>query len=98
MVGAALAVGLLVVSGAADAKSVVVVSPRPVVVAPRPVVVAPRPVVVAPRPVVVAPRPVVVVPKAWSPAWVDYCRRKYVTFNPRTGYYVAAGGRAMFCR
>jgi hypothetical protein len=91
ILGAALAVGVPVASGAADAKTTVVVTPRPVVVAP-------RPVVVAPRPVVVAPRPVVVVPKPWTPAWVDYCRRKYVTFNPRTGNYVATNGQVMVCR
>ncbi|PTW58736.1 outer membrane protein with glycine zipper [Breoghania corrubedonensis] len=34
----------------------------------------------------------------WSPAWHDYCSRKYRSFNPRTGYYTTYGGEQRFCR
>ena len=34
----------------------------------------------------------------WTPAWHDYCSRKYRSFNPRTGYYTTYGGRKRFCR
>ncbi|AXS41350.1 BA14K family protein [Breoghania sp. L-A4] len=35
---------------------------------------------------------------AWSPEWYAYCARKYRSFNPRTGYYLAYSGQYRFCR
>ncbi|SDU27491.1 BA14K family protein [Stappia sp. ES.058] len=35
---------------------------------------------------------------AWTPEWYAYCARKYRSFNPRTGYYLAYSGRYRFCR
>ncbi|WP_248304474.1 BA14K family protein [Breoghania sp. L-A4] len=37
-------------------------------------------------------------PRPWTPAWYDYCRAKYRSFNPRTGYYLAYSGRYRMCR
>lgn len=34
----------------------------------------------------------------WSPAWYDYCRSRYRSFNPRTGYFTTYSGRQKFCR
>lgn len=34
----------------------------------------------------------------WSPAWYDYCRGKYRSFNPNTGYYTTYGGQKRFCQ
>lgn len=34
---------------------------------------------------------------AWSPEWYAYCARKYRSFNPRTGYFLAYSGRYRFC-
>ncbi|AXS42665.1 BA14K family protein [Breoghania sp. L-A4] len=34
----------------------------------------------------------------WSPAWYDYCSRKYRSFNPDTGYFTTYGGKKRFCR
>jgi hypothetical protein len=36
-------------------------------------------------------------PPPWTPDWYAYCGR-YPSFNPHTGYFVAADGRAYFCR
>lgn len=33
----------------------------------------------------------------WSPAWYRYCRAKYRSFNPDTGYYLAYSGQYRFC-
>ncbi len=35
---------------------------------------------------------------AWSPEWYAYCARKYRSFNPQTGYYLAYSGQYRFCR
>lgn len=46
-----------------------------------------------------APAPVVVYrPAPWTPAWYDYCSRKYRSFNPNTGYFLAYSGNYKFCR
>ncbi|MCA1243763.1 BA14K family protein [Stappia stellulata] len=45
-----------------------------------------------------APRRVYRGAPAWSPEWYAYCARKYRSFNPRTGYYLAYSGRYRFCR
>ncbi|MBO6511456.1 MAG: BA14K family protein [Roseibium sp.] len=46
-----------------------------------------------------APAPVVVYrPAPWSPAWYNYCSRKYRSFNPNTGYFLAYSGQYKFCR
>ncbi len=37
-------------------------------------------------------------PEPWSPAWYDYCRSKYRSFNPKTGYFTAYSGQKKFCR
>lgn len=34
-------------------------------------------------------------PAAWSPAWFDYCSRRWPSFNPRTGYIDTPDGRRM---
>lgn len=34
----------------------------------------------------------------WTPEWYAYCSRKYRSFNPRTGHYLAYSGRYRFCR
>jgi hypothetical protein len=36
-------------------------------------------------------------PPPWTPDWYAYCGR-YPSFDPHTGYFVAADGRAYFCR
>lgn len=36
--------------------------------------------------------------RLWSPAWYDYCRAKYRSFNAKTGYYTTYSGRKRFCR
>ncbi|MXN63489.1 hypothetical protein GR183_01105 [Stappia sp. GBMRC 2046] len=33
----------------------------------------------------------------WSPAWFRYCRAKYRSFDPDTGYYLAYSGQYRFC-
>lgn len=46
-----------------------------------------------------APAPVVTYrPAPWSPAWYNYCSRKYRSFNPNTGYFLAYSGQYKFCR
>lgn len=47
------------------------------------------------RVVVPAPAPALV---PWTAAWIASCTRRYRSFNPRTGYYVAYSGRRVFCR
>ncbi|MTI07560.1 BA14K family protein [Roseibium denhamense] len=50
-------------------------------------------------PPVYHPAPVVTYrPAPWSPAWYNYCSRKYRSFNPRTGYFLAYSGQYKFCR
>lgn len=45
------------------------------------------------------PAPVVTYrPAPWSPAWYNYCRAKYRSFNPNTGYFLAYSGQYKFCR
>lgn len=34
----------------------------------------------------------------WSPAWYDYCRSKYRSFNPATGTYTTYRGTQRFCQ
>lgn len=34
----------------------------------------------------------------FTPEWVAYCARKFKSFNPRTGTYLAYSGRYRFCR
>ncbi|MCX5497049.1 BA14K family protein [Kaistia dalseonensis] len=36
--------------------------------------------------------------RPWTPEWYDYCARRYRSFNPNTGYFVANGGQRQFCR
>jgi len=36
--------------------------------------------------------------RPFTPAWVRYCSRKYKSFNPNTGTYLAYSGRYRFCR
>ena len=33
----------------------------------------------------------------WSDEWFQYCEDRYRTFDPRTGTYVAKGGKRRFC-
>lgn len=47
------------------------------------------------------PRPVVVQSyelRPWTPAWYDYCERRYRSFDARTGTFVGYDGREYFCR
>ncbi|MBN9668939.1 BA14K family protein [Roseibium aggregatum] len=45
------------------------------------------------------PAPVVTYrPAPWTPAWYNYCSRKYRSFNPNTGYFLAYSGQYRFCR
>lgn len=37
-------------------------------------------------------------PAPWSPAWYNYCSRKYRSFNPQNGYFLAYSGQYKFCR
>ncbi|PLW78734.1 BA14K family protein [Cohaesibacter celericrescens] len=37
-------------------------------------------------------------PEPWTREWRRYCRNKYRSFNPRTGYYTKYSGRKAFCR
>ena len=60
---------------------------------PAPVYVAP-----APPPVHVAPAPVVYLYQPWTPEWYAYCRGKYRSFDPGTGYYLGYDGQYHFCR
>ncbi|NBN63348.1 BA14K family protein [Microvirga tunisiensis] len=34
----------------------------------------------------------------WSPAWYDYCRARYRSFNPQTGTYTTYAGEQRFCQ
>jgi len=34
----------------------------------------------------------------WTDAWYDDCFRRYRSFNPDTGYFLAYSGRYVFCR
>lgn len=34
----------------------------------------------------------------WSPAWYDYCRSKFRSFNPQTGTYTTYRGVQKFCQ
>lgn len=34
----------------------------------------------------------------WSPAWYDYCHRKYRSFEPDTGLYTTYRGTKRFCQ
>lgn len=36
--------------------------------------------------------------QAWTPQWYAYCARKYRSFNPNTGYFLAYSGQYRFCR
>lgn len=56
----------------------------------------PAPVYVRPAPVYVQPAPVYY--EAWTPEWYSYCSSKYVSFDPRTGTYIAYGGERYLCR
>lgn len=33
-----------------------------------------------------------------TPEWIAYCARKYKSFNPRTGTYLAYSGKYRYCR
>ncbi|MDN3718602.1 BA14K family protein [Roseibium salinum] len=34
----------------------------------------------------------------FTPQWVAYCSRKFKSFNPNTGTYLAYSGKYRFCR
>ena len=44
-----------------------------------------------------APRVTYYRAQPWTPAWYQYCSRKYRSFNPNTGYYLAYSGQYRFC-
>ncbi len=37
-------------------------------------------------------------PAPWTRAWYRYCKARYRSFNPRTGYFFGYDGRYHFCR
>jgi hypothetical protein len=37
-------------------------------------------------------------PEPWTPEWYNYCRYRYQSFNPNTGYFMGYDGYARFCR
>ena len=37
-------------------------------------------------------------PVAWTPAWYTYCKTKYRSFNPHTGYYMTHSSGWQLCR
>ena len=37
-------------------------------------------------------------PAPWTREWYRYCRNRYRSFNPRTGYFMGYDGRRHFCR
>ncbi|MDP4823926.1 MAG: BA14K family protein, partial [Aestuariivirgaceae bacterium] len=37
-------------------------------------------------------------PPAGTPAWYDYCRAKYRSFNSRTGLYLSYSGQYLPCQ
>lgn len=58
-------------------------------------------VYVAPRVVVTHPRGLPYTRTGLAPfthQWVSYCSRKYRSFNPRTGTYLAYSGKYRYCR
>jgi hypothetical protein len=36
-------------------------------------------------------------PVAWTPAWYTYCKTKYRSFNPHTGYYMTHSSGWKLC-
>jgi hypothetical protein len=66
------------------------------------VYIDPEPEYYEPAPVYRRPRPVVVDNgyglEPWSPAWYDYCERRYRSFNARTGTFRGYDGRDYFCQ
>ena len=45
-----------------------------------------------------APKVYYQAPVAWTPAWYTYCKTKYRSFNPRTGYYMTHSSGWQLCR
>jgi hypothetical protein len=70
-------------------------APAPIYAGP-PVYYEPAPVYLRPAPVYVQPAPVYY--EAWTPEWYSYCSSKYVSFDPRSGTYVAYSGERYLCR
>jgi hypothetical protein len=88
-VGAGIAAGIL--GGALAAGALAAPPPPPVYYAPAPVYVEPPPVVYAPA-----------VPRAYGYSVEDtdavaYCSRRFRSYNPETGTYIAAGGVVRAC-
>lgn len=52
----------------------------------------------APAPVIVqqAPAPMMEL-RPWTAPWYDWCRERYRSFNPQTGYYLSYDGEQRFC-
>lgn len=51
-----------------------------------------------PPPPVYAPPVAYYSPQPWSPEWYDYCSRRYVSFDPRSGTYQPYHGPRRFCQ
>lgn len=49
------------------------------------------------RPQVVYAEPVYAGAEPWTPAWYEYCGRRYRSFDARSGTYVGYDGRQHFC-
>lgn len=58
----------------------------------------PAPVIVQQPPVYVQPAPVPDATAPWSPAWYDYCAKRFHTFDAHTGYYFGIDGQPHFCQ
>ncbi|WP_244313572.1 BA14K family protein [Stappia sediminis] len=72
--------------------------PAPVYVAPPPPRRVYRDYYVEPAPVYRERVYVEYAPEPWTPEWYSYCSRKYRSFDPRSGYFVAYSGEYRFCR
>ncbi len=59
----------------------------------------PRPYYYAAPPVAYVPAPAYrYAPAPWSPAWYNYCSRRYRSFDPRSGTFQPYNGPRRFCR
>jgi BA14K-like protein len=70
---------------------------RPVAPSVKPAIVIPKPVVAAPVVKPVAPVAKVLAMAPGSPEWNDYCAKKYVSFNAKTGTYQSKTGVERKC-
>lgn len=48
-------------------------------------------------PTIYPPAPVAVQAQPWTPAWYNYCNKRYRSFNPKTGTFRGYNGKDYFC-